>query len=210
MNGQTGSYFHLSLIEREGFLIMHSDKGQFDLNTWTRPSCATWLISLITPTNTPPFGTLEANSNLHNVLQIISMHGTSIQSLAQQWTQPAHSTSLPRTHTPRTRIHANVTSMDTIAISWRRSQLWYTPLADFFSKSNAYIRLSLPMHKPTINDSYSEERLEDEIPWHHPAWCNKYISILLFFLTPRSFGHTPPENPESGEKAAPHDPLPSR
>jgi len=100
--------------------------------------------------------------------------------------------------------------MDTIAISWRRSQLRYTPLADFFSKSNAYIRLSLPMHKPTINDSYSEERLEDEIPWHHPAWCNEYILILLFFLTPRSFSYTPPENPESGEKVAPHDPLPSR
>ena len=149
----------------------------------------------------------EANSNLHNVLQVISMQGISIQSLGQQWTQPAHSASLSP---PWTRTHANVTSMDTIAISWRRSQLRYTPLADFFSKSNAYIRLSLPMHKPTINDSYSEERLEDEIPWHHPAWCNKYISILLFFLTPHSFGHTPPENPESGEKVAPHDRLPSR
>jgi len=87
--------------------------------------------------------------------------------------------------------------MDTIAISWRRSQLRYTPLADFFSKYNAYFRLSLLMHKPAINDSYSEE-----IPWHHPAWCNEYINSPFLSNT---FGHTPPENPESREKVAPHD-----
>jgi len=49
------------------------------------------------------------------------------------------------------------------------------PLADFLSKSSDYTRLGLPIwHKPTINNSYSEEGLEDEIPWYHPARCNEY------------------------------------
>jgi len=156
MNGQTGPFLHLSFIEREGFLIMHSDKCQFYWNTWTRPSCATWPISFITPTNTPPLGTLERQTRTYTMSYSHKYAGNFYTKLG-----PAMKHNLPirRASPPPEPVPMRMSPL------WIPSpypggdfQLRYTPFADFFSKSNTYIRLSLPMPKPTINDSYSEPK----------------------------------------------------
>ena len=95
-----------------------------------------------------------------------------------------------------------------------------------YSKSNQRATGFLRQNLPSITDQWKitpETDLKASTPRHHPARCNEYILVLLFFLvlpnychnnafehiatlpicqktlpTPYFFGHTPPVDPDIG------------